>query len=209
MVSRIRSLIVHHHHADAEDIAQQVWTEAWELLMSGEGYLNATWLRLRTDSRIVDHRRRTETREQKDQLDELKHDTAIHMHIDERIDINTCLSRMTTQEATIGRLFLHDGLTQTEIVNQLDLTEMTVSRKLGRVLGSLSDMLGGILPKTTKPKTIKTKAFVLEMVTRQEKSAAQIANDTGMNRKVVAKQLERLRKAGVVTRDEFGVYKAA
>jgi DNA-binding transcriptional ArsR family regulator len=106
----------------------------------------------------------------------------------------------------IGWLFFKDGLTVDEMSSLLELPETTVRRKLGRAMSSISDMLGGIIKPTTKPRTVKTKAYVLDFLKEGPAKAADLAERTGLHRKVVGKQLERLYAAGQVQRNDQGLY---
>jgi RNA polymerase sigma factor (sigma-70 family) len=130
----IQSQLRHNNLHNAEDIASQIWLEAWQLLQDGTlQWLSVKWLRTRAGQRIIDHQRKQRTV----QLDLDVHDAKYSMTNEVNMDYQTMLMQLDEQEATASRLYFQEGLTITAIA-----TEMSVSlSKAFRLLHSGTDKM--------------------------------------------------------------------
>ena len=138
--------------ADAEDVTQDVFCEAWQIHTSREV---ANWLgllRRLAVVRAIDRLRRrrphtplTENRSAPDrdgpQHSAMARELANH--------VRQCIRQLPDQQAAVFSLFYFEHLSREEIADAVDTTVGAVSTALSKARRALRSMLSGMLEETT------------------------------------------------------------
>lgn len=138
-----------------QDIAQQVWMEAWEHLTAG-GHVTQAWLSLRAQSRASNHLRSLSCRRE-DSLDAIVEqedsDAEVDIFSDDSIDrwrdpyvrdrLAELIEQLPPQPRRAVELRFFGGLPVADVAREMGITPNTASKHIGRGVSALRDMLTG------------------------------------------------------------------